>query len=400
MTRKLYHEDQYLTTFSSAVVERIEVEEKPAIILEKTAFYPSSGGQPHDTGTLNSVQVINVIENEDHRIIHLLEKPIEENLVAGCIDWERRFDHIQQHTGQHLLSQAFIEVCDTETVSFHLGEEISTIDVNHSGIDGETVGAAEELANRIIWENRGVIAHFVNKDVVHKFPLRKVPTVEENIRIIEIKGFDYSPCGGTHCSRTGEVGMIKIRKWEHYKGGTRIQFICGWRALWDYQQKTTVLRQLSEHLSSGEAELSQNIGKLQEESKTLRRECANLTKNLLEYEAKVLLAEREKSGDFYILRKTFDDRNPKDLRILANNVLENSPNTVVLLGGKAKGKASLIFLRSEGLSFDMNQLMKTACAVINGRGGGQPHQAQGGGTDIEKLEEALQHARDTIRSAK
>lgn len=396
MTRKLYHIDQYLTTFSSAVVEQIDVEGRPAIILEQTAFYPTSGGQPHDTGTLNNTQVLDVIENENHQIIHLLEKPIEEELVGGCIDWKRRFDHMQQHTGQHLLSQACIKLCDAETLSFHLGEEVSTIDVNHSGIGEYEVNAVEELANRIIYENREIVAHFVNKEEAHKFPVRKLPTVEENIRIIEIKDFDFSPCGGTHCSRTGEIGMVKVRKWERYKGGTRIQFICGWRALQDYQQKTTVLKHLSDMLSSGQSELPQNISKLQEDVKLFRREQVQLTKHLLEYEAKALLAEREQIKDFYILKKIFVDRNPKDLKLLANRVLEGSSNTVIFFGGKAEGKASLIFLRSEGLSFDMNQLMKTACAVINGRGGGQPQQAQGGGTEVEKLEEALQCAEDAI----
>lgn len=396
MTRKLYHIDQYLTTFSSAVVERIDVEGRPAIILEQTAFYPTSGGQPHDTGTLNNTQVIDVIENENHQIIHLLEKPIEEELVGGCIDWKRRFDHMQQHTGQHLLSQACIKICDAETLSFHLGEEVSTIDVNHSGIGEYEVNAVEELANRIIYENREIVAHFVNKEETHKFPVRKLPTVERNIRIIEIKDFDFSPCGGTHCSHTGEIGMVKVRKWERYKGGTRIQFICGWRALQDYQQKTTVLKHLTEMLSSGEPDLPQNVGKLQEEAKSLRREYATLTKHLLEYEAKALLAERETFGDFSVLLKAFDNRHPKDLRILANKILEHSPSTIVLFGGKAEAKASLIFLRSEGLPFDMNQLMKTACAVINGKGGGQPQQAQGGGTEVEKLEEALQCAKDAI----
>jgi alanyl-tRNA synthetase len=369
---------------------------KPAIILEQTAFYPTSGGQPHDTGTLNSVHVIDVIENENRQIIHLLEKPIEENLVGGCIDWKRRFDHMQQHTGQHLLSQACIKVCDAETVSFHLGEDVSTIDVNHSGIGEHEVNAVEELANWIIYENREVVAHFVNKEEAHKFPVRKVPTVEENIRIVEIKDFDYSPCGGTHCSHTGEIGMIKVRRWERYKGGTRIQFVCGWRALQGYQQKTTILKHLTEMLSSGEPDLPQNVGKLQEEAKSLRREYANLTKYLLDYEAKVLLAERETFGDFSVLIKIFENRHPKDLRILANKILEYSPSTIVLFGGKAEGKASLIFLRSEELSVDMNQLMKTACAVINGKGGGQPHQAQGGGTEVEKLAKALQHAKDAI----
>jgi len=396
MTQKLYHKNQYLQTFSSVVVEAIELDGKPGVILEQTAFYPTSGGQPHDTGTLNDVAIVDVIEDENHQIIHLLEKPLKAFSVEGQVDWVRRFDHIQQHSGQHLLSQAFIKICEAETVSFHLGEESSTIDVNRAGLGTETVKSVETLANQIIYENREVIAHFVSKDKAQRFPVRKLPTVEKNIRIIEIKDFDYSPCGGTHCARTGEIGMVKITRFENYKGGTRIHFVCGWRALRDYQQKAEILRRISETMSSGEPELPQNVGKLQEDAKTLRREHNHLIQQLLEYEAKALVAAREKSGDIYVLRKIFEDRNPKDLKILATKVLENSSNTVILFGGKSAGKASLLFLRSEDLSFNMGQLMKTACAVINGRGGGQPYQAQGGGTEVEKLEEALQSTRDAV----
>ncbi len=396
MTQKLFHKDQYLQTFSSVVVEAMEVNGEPGVILEQTAFYPNSGGQPHDTGTLNDIGVVNVIEDEQQQIVHLLEKPMSALRVEGRINWERRFDHIQQHTGQHLLSQAFIQVCDAETISFHLGEESSTIDIHKAGLEAETVKSAESLANQIIYENREIAAHFVSKEEAQRFPVRKLPTVEENIRIIEIKDFDFSPCGGTHCSRSGEIGMAKIKRFENYKGGARIHFVCGWRALRDYQQKAETLRQISEVMSSGESELPQNVGKLQEEAKTLRREQNHLTRQLFEYEAKALLAEREKSGDIYILKKIFENRKPKDMKNLAMKVLEHASNTVILFGGKLEEKASLLFLRSEDICFDMGQLMKTACGVINGRGGGQAHQAQGGGTEVEKLEEALQRARDAV----
>ena len=396
MTRKLYHENSYQQTFSSVVVEPTEFDGKPAIILEQTAFYPTSGGQPHDTGTLNNIAVVDVVEDDRHQLIHILKKPLNEFSVEGMINWKRRFDHMQQHTGQHLLSQVFIKMCDAETVSFHLGEESSTIDVNASGLSAETLASVEDFANQVIHENREVLAHVVTKDELHRFPVRKLPTVEENIRIIEIKDFDYSPCGGTHCARTGEIGMIKIRRLENYKGGTRIHFVCGWRALRDYQQKTDVLRQLSEAMSSGEAELPQNLEKLQEEAKTLRREVNYQTQQLLEFEAQALLSEREQVGEFSLLQKMFQDRNPKDLKVLATKILESSPDTVLLFGGTLEGKASLLFQCSENLPLNMGQLMKNACAVISGRGGGRPQQAQGGGTEVEKLEEALQRARDAI----
>jgi len=396
MTRKLYHEDPYLQTFTSPVVAQVEIEGKPGLICVQTAFYPTSGGQPHDLGTLNGVAVIDVREAEAHRIIHLLAQPLPAHQVEGRIDWPRRFDHIQQHTGQHILSQAFLQVCNAETLSFHLGEEVCTIDVNLAEIDEATIKAVEALANQIIYENRAVTVHSVTQAEAQRFPLRKVPTVEEQIRIIEIEDFDFSPCGGTHCAHTGEIGLIKVKKVETYKGGQRIYFVCGRRALSDYQTKTTILRQLAEMMSCSEFELVQNTGKQQEEVKILHRESVNLTQQLLEYEAQALLIEREKHGDVYILLKTFVERTPKDLKLLANKVLDHSPQTVVLFGGAAEGKAALVFARSKELTFDMNALMKTACKVINGRGGGQPDQAQGGSAEVDNLASALQQAKEAI----
>lgn len=395
MTRKLYLENQYQHSFSSVVVEAAEIDGKPGVILEQTAFYPTSGGQPHDTGTLNGVPVIDVIEDQQ-QIIHLLERPLTSNGVEGHIHWERRFDHMQQHTGQHLLSQALIRVAEAETISFHLGEESATIDVDKSALEPDVLVSVEQLANTIIYENRDIVNYILKKDELDRFPVRKPPTVEENIRILEIKDFDYSPCGGTHCAKTGEIGIIKITKTENYKGGTRVHFLCGGRALRDYQQKTSVVRDVSEIMSSGESELPANVQKLQDDAKTLRRDYNHLTRQLLDYEAKALVAERESYGEIYLLTRIFHDRHPKDLKILAAKILEQLPNTVILFGAVFEGKASLIFQRSEDLSFHIGELMKSACEIINGRGGGQSQQAQGGGTETENLEEALRHAREAL----
>ena len=396
MTTKLFHEDPYLQAFSSTITEHMQVSGKPAVILDQTAFYPTSGGQPHDTGRLNDVAVVDVIEDESHRIVHLLEEPIDVRNVSGQINWQRRFDHMQQHTGQHLLSQAFISTCDAETISFHLGEESSTIDVDKSSLNFETVTAVEKLANRIIFENRQIRTHFIRSDELHRFAVRKLPSVEENIRIIEVKDFDYSPCGGTHCSYTGEIGILKIRRFENYKGGFRIHFVCGWRALRDYQHKTEILKQLSEIMSSSVSDLPKNLRKIQDHTKYLHLENNNLKKQLLQYEAQALVSELEKRGHINILKKNFKNRHPKDLKLLASKVLKFNPNTVILFGVEEEKKASLLFVCSEELTFDMGELMKTVCAMIDGRGGGQPHLAQGGGSRVEKLEEALQYAEDVI----
>lgn len=396
MTGKLYHTDQYQHTFTSSVIEHLTVDGTPAVILAQTAFYPTSGGQPHDTGTLNDIRVQDVHETDDHQVLHLLEYSIAEDVVEGRIDWGRRFDHMQQHTGQHVLSQACIKICEAETISFHLGEERSTIDVTLPDLSDAHIAEIEGLANRIIYENRPVRAHWVAKNEVHKFPVRKLPTVEENIRIVEIGDFDFSPCGGTHCSHTGELGVIKISKWENYKGGTRIHFVCGWRALRDYQQKTTWLKHLSEQLTASEADAPQLVGKLQEDNKILRKDVAYLSAQLTEYEARSLLSERVEYGAYGVIRKIFDNRSQKELKLLASSILDQASRTIILFGSRMEGKATLLFTRTEDVTVNMNDLMKAACSVIQGRGGGPPHQVQGGGPDAERLDEAFELASQKI----
>jgi len=396
MTKKLYHEDQYLQEFSSEIIEGTEVDGKPAVILKQTAFYPTSGGQLHDTGRLNDIAVVDVIEDEKHRIIHLLVEPLKGQRVTGLIDWQRRFGHMQQHTGQHVLSQVFIKEFEAETISFHLGEESATIDLDQSGFGRDAINRVEVLANRIIFQNRSVVAHTVSKSELDRFPLRKPTAVEDRIRIIEVKDFDYSACGGTHCSRTGEIGILKISRYEHYKGGTRIHFVCGLRALKDYQRKSEIIKHLTTSMSSSEGELHQNIQKFQENFKFLRLEYENLKKQLLDNEAQVLCAERKKIGDIYIVKNLFENRDQKELKFLAKKILNTVPETVILFGANSGEKASLLFQRSEELPFDMGQLMRKACTIIKGRGGGRPQQAQGGGPDVDNLANALQDAENTL----
>ena len=317
MTKKRYHDDAYQTTFSTNVVEQASVDGAPALILEETLFYPTSGGQPHDTGTLNGIPVLDVQETDDHQIVHLVDAPIDQDVVEGRIDWDRRFDYMQQHTGQHLLSQAFMQTCEADTLSFHLGDKSSTIDISTPDMTADHMAETESLANQIVYENRPVLMHLVTQEELRNFRVRKMPKVEQNIRIIEIQDFDFSPCGGTHCAHTGELGLIKIRKWENYKGGTRVHFLCGNRALQDFQQKTELLRQLTDMLTAGETDLPAIISRLQEEAKQLRKELAQNTAQLLEYEARVLLAERITCGAFLVLTKTFQQRSPKDLKLLS-----------------------------------------------------------------------------------
>ncbi len=396
MTKKLYLDDPYLQNCTSEIVKQTQVHSKPGIILNQTVFYPTSGGQPHDTGWISGVEVIDVLEDQNQQIIHLLEKPLIGSQVVCEINWDRRFDHMQQHSGQHILSQVLLRTSHTNTISFHLGEQSSTIDIDQSGLTPETIFSVEQFANRIIFENRDIIDHMVSKSQINQFPIRTPPTVDDHIRILEIKDFDYSPCGGTHCSKSGEIGILKIRRHENYKGGTRIHFVCGFRALKDYQEKTELLKQLSKSLSTAEADLAQNITKLKEDLKTLTGERNDLNKKLLDYEADWLFPEGKQQANIRLVKKIFNNRQLKEIKLLARKIVEKSPDTVILFGIKTHGNAQLLFQCTEELAYDMVQLMETACSVIKGRGGGRPQQAQGGGPAVEKLEEALQGAEDML----
>jgi alanyl-tRNA synthetase len=396
MTIKLYIDDPYLHHCTAKTIRQTQVHAKPGIILDRTIFYPTSGGQPHDTGTLNRVAVTDVIEDPNHQIIHVLEKPLEDSQVECEINWERRFDHMQQHTGQHILSQALLKTVGAETLSFHLGEQGSTIDINQAGLALDAVTGVEKRANSIIFENRDIIGHLVGKSEIHQFPIRKPPTVEDCIRIVEIKNFDYSPCGGTHCSRTGEIGILKIRRHENYKGGTRFHFVCGFRALKDYQAKTEILKQLTTAMSAAEPDLLQNILRLKDDLKARRKERDDLKWKLLDYEADSLYAKGTQQAGIHLIKTIFDDRHPKEINLLAKKIVSMYPDAVTLFGIKSKANAQLIFHCSPKLAFDMGQLMKTASSTIKGLGGGRREQAQGGGPLVERLEDALQGAENEL----
>lgn len=221
---KLFYKDPYLKTFETKILKQQQVKKGDFYItLEETAFYPTGGGQPHDIGTLNGVKVLNV-EEVDGEIRHYVERtlPHLDDQVVGVIDWERRFDHMQQHTGQHILSAAFAQLYDIHTVGFHLGNDTVTIDLDISELTEEMAGKAEKLANDIIMENRAIVTKWVEYDDLVNYPIRKLPSVKENIRLVIIDEFDYNGCGGTHPSATGEVGAIKVLNWERQ----RKKFVC------------------------------------------------------------------------------------------------------------------------------------------------------------------------------
>lgn len=403
MTKRLYYDDAYLTRFEARVIEQTPYEDRFAVVLDQTAFYPTSGGQPFDQGVLDDVKVVDVLvdENED-RVLHVLEAPLSSTSAAvhGVIDWERRFDHMQQHTGQHILSQAFVEIAEAETVSFHLGTDSATIDLagprRPSPADMERV---ELLANKIVWEDQPVMARVVSPEKLAALPLRKPPAVTGDVRVIQVADFDWSACGGTHVARTGEIGLCKIVKWENRGAETRVEFRCGLRALNDYTQKNSVVNQLAAGFNVGHWELDQAVARQTAEVKELRSRLRAAERALVGYEAqKLRVTAAEVAGVRLVVhRLTSDD--PLNMRELARQLV-SEPGVVALLGSGDQ-KAQLCFARSDDIDIDMVPLVRSTAEILGSRGGGgQPDFAQGGGplTDDQQLDAVLEWTAEKVRA--
>ncbi|HID62092.1 MAG TPA: hypothetical protein EYP49_05045 [Anaerolineae bacterium] len=396
MTQRLYYDDAYRQEFQAQVLERVTVDDGLGLILDKTCFYPTSGGQPHDQGSLNGIPVSDVFERDDGAVVHVVGGEVGET-VHGQIDWERRFDHMQQHTGQHILSQAFLRLLDAETVGFHLGAETSTIDVDKAPLAAAQLDEVEKLANTVVFADRPVRTCFVDQDRVEELALGKRPQVTGPIRIVEVEGFDLSPCGGTHVKAAGEVGPIVITKSERRGSETRVEFLCGGRALADYRRQRRIVSQLANRFSVGDWELVEAVNRLAEEAKRHRKELNVAKDQLLDYEAARLWAEAEERDGLRIVRAILSEGNGETLKGLAQRLAKKEA-CVAFLGLKGE-RALLAFARSADLPYDMSALLKGACQIIGGGGGGRPDMAQGGGPAGDRLEEALEFALVALREA-
>jgi len=412
MTERLYYTDSYCDRFSARAVERVTWDGHPAVVLDRTAFYPTSGGQPADQGTLGGIAVVDVaVREEDGDVIHVLEQALPETdtEIEGVVDWPRRFDHMQQHTGQHILSAAFEQVLNADTVGFHLGTEMSTVDLDVARLDPEALKPVEELANQVIWENRPITTRLVGTPSPSKghsdgtpspskghadgteelatLPLRRPPAVEGPVRLVEVAGFDLNPCGGTHVAHAGEIGLIKIVNLNYRGNETRVEFLCGGRALRDYQAKNGMVNRLTAMLTVGYWELDQAVERVQAEAKELRHDLRKARTRLLEVEANELarsapyLLEGHSDGAqagssaYRVVSKVCEQRQPGELRALAQE-LARFPHMVALLASVGQ-RTDLCFARAEEADLDVAALLKEACAELGGKGGGRPHLAQG-----------------------
>ncbi len=400
MTEKLYRGDPYLRSFSAKVQRRTTAGKHPALVLDRTAFYATSGGQPNDSGVLAGVAIVDVFEDEaSGDIVHLLagapDGVGEGDQVSGEINWERRFDHMQQHSGQHILSQAFEKSLDAPTVSFHLGADLCTIDVRLAGMSPAQAVAVEDMANAVIFANRPVHVHEVTQSDLARFPLRKQPVVSGMIRIVEVEGFDYSPCGGTHVRSAGEIGLIKIRRWDKRSDALRVDFYCGQRALLDYRRKNDVVNALAAGLSVKDTDVRDAVERSLAQAKDNFKLLDDARQRLMELEARSLIADMPVSNGLRLIVRVFDDRTGEEARRLAM-ALTATPSTVALLGLRSPDRASLVFARSADLAHDMNALLKASAPLVSGRGGGTPSLAQGGGPGLDGLAAALATAQQTL----
>ncbi len=400
-TERLYYHDSHLTEFTARVTDVTELAPgRYGVTLDRTAFYPTGGGQPTDTGTLGATRVVECIDQEAAGVLHVVEgAPLATGAeVTGRVDWPRRLDHIQQHTGQHIMSQALVSLFNAPTRAFRMSERVSEIDVELHDPTRARIEQAVDLANRIIWEDRPVCIRNVTAAEAAQLPLRKDSARTGELRLIEIADFDLSPCGGTHAQRTGEVGLIAVRAWERAKGLTRLEFVAGQRALADYRRANDTARQVAALFSAGRDDAPAALARLFAEHKELTRRVHTLEELAARVEADELLAATSIDADgTRLVAHIFDARDAESLKRLALALIAH-PGTVALLGARDADSARLVFARAADAPGDMNTLMRAACELLAGRGGGRADIAQGGGRNVEQLAAAINTAAHSLRA--
>ncbi|MGD6941135.1 alanyl-tRNA editing protein [Cytobacillus gottheilii] len=390
---KLYYQDPYIKEFKAQLLHQNTDEQGNLYaVLNQTAFYPTGGGQPHDTGVLNGVEVV-AVEEVEGEIRHYIKMPLPQGEIEGKIDWSRRLDHMQQHTGQHILSAAFAELFNCQTVSFHLGKDICTIDIHTNALGEDEASAAEALANEIVFENRTIETKWISAAEITQYPLRKQPSVTENIRLVIIPDFDYNGCGGIHPSSTGQVSSIKILDWEKQKQNIRVQFVCGNRVLKHLHEKHKVMKQLTAALNAPQEDVADAAMRIIQDAKILEKNVENKNEQLLSFEAKELLIQHKTEDN---VQAVFNDRSIKELQTLARKITELADDSVVILVNELEDKLQFVCARGNGSDANMKKLANELLSSINGKGGGSESFAQGGGPKGMSGEELLQIARQIL----
>jgi len=397
VTQRLYYDNPEQLAFDAAVIEVTPREGRSVIVLDRTAFYPTSGGQPFDTGTLGDRRVVDVSERDDGAVEHVVEGAFERGeQVQGRIDAARRLDHMQQHTGQHLLSAAFDQLHGVRTESFHLGSAASTIDLARE-VSADEISRAEAAANRIVWDDRPVSIRYATAEEAAAMPLRKESVREGRLRLIDIADFDLSACGGTHVSRTGRIGVIAVSGWEKFKRGTRVEFACGGRALDRFHRLRDTVAASVKLLSVVPEELADAIARAQAENKDQRRELKRVQERLATFEAESLFEGVAVEAGRLVVARAMDGYDAAGLRSLASTGTSKPGRIVVVC--TASRPLALAIARSKDVALDAGALLRAVTQRFGGRGGGNAELAQGGGIDAasdDVLSEARRLVSETI----
>ncbi len=389
---KIYYDNQYLKEFTAEIIKVKEIDGKFHVILDKTAFFPGGGGQHCDLGIIDDHKIIDVYEKDDV-VYHVLEKkPIKIHKVKCVIDWNRRTDGMHQHLGQHVLSGAFFNLFNANTFAIHLGSDISTVDI-YGVLNEEQVRQAEKLANKIIGDAVTVQSFVPSKAELKKLTLRRaLPNTEEDIRVVKIGDFDINACCGLHPSSTLDLRLIKIKRFEKHKEGTRIEFLTGERAVSDSFKKDEFQNSICKYLNCNENEAINGIKNLNESLREANETNKSLNILLAKYQVKEILENAEKINDIRVIKEVFDGENLKYVNNLTSKLVENE-NTIALMAVKSDEKVNLIFACSKNIKdVKMNDLLKDAISLIDGKGGGSPFQAQGAGKNNANLDSALDYA--------
>ncbi|WP_163102313.1 alanyl-tRNA editing protein [Peribacillus alkalitolerans] len=384
VTERLYYENQYLVNFSTSIKKQAQDHNgKWYVVLNETAFYPTGGGQPHDIGEIAGNEVVDVEEVEGE-IRHFLHSPLSviSEDVSCSIDWNRRFDHMQQHAGQHILSAAFEEIYGYRTTSFHLGNEICTIDLDIPQLNVHEAGHVEVYINEVIIKNLPIETKWVTEEEAMSFPLRKTLSVTDEIRLVIIPDFDYNGCGGTHPDSTGQVQAIKILEWEKQKNGIRLTFVCGRRVLNQLQLKHDTITKMKPVLNASEEKLLEAVNSLKEREKSLDKEHQATLVMLMEYEAQQFINNASPFGseNWKMIAESFEGKTMQDLQKLAKTMLSKTNESMVIsLVSKYEGKLQVVVGRTGDVTVSMKTWVNLFLPEIDGRGGGNDTFAQGGG---------------------
>ncbi|HTV05246.1 MAG TPA: DHHA1 domain-containing protein [Acidobacteriaceae bacterium] len=412
MTERLYYEGSFLRRFDARVTDIREASRTDGvsiwqIALDRTAFYPTSGGQPCDTGSLTTssrggalldATVESVEEDEHGTIWHFTRKPVTAGTeITGEINWSRRMDHMQQHTGQHLLSAVFAREMQAPTASFHLGDAVSTIDLAVGPIAHHSIERVEQIANELIAEDRAVTVKTVERAEADAMladgRLQKLPERGGRIRLIEIADYDLNACGGTHVRSTGQIGGLLVRSVEKVSRGIRVEFVCGQRAMKTARHDFTTLSQAAAELSIARDSVPAAIGRMKQERKQAEKERQRLRSELASYHSVRLVVEEQIKGGLRLVNRSFDDRDADYVRLLAQDLTASAPRTVAVLTSEETWPARLVLAKSGDVNLHCGDLLREIAERYGLRGGGSSEVAQ---TDVPK--EHLDGLRDELEA--